>query len=189
MAQIEVDPNYGFSVLKAETWDEAKEQFRQFGSNWIFRGQAQSDWLLTTSLERITGWTPGSPLEGEIFDAFSRQAHNYLEPQSVPQGDIEWWALMQHHGVPTRLLDWTRSAYVGAFFAIDEADGDCALWALDGNWCQRTATEIARRQMPNAVPDVLENDGFLREISHIWRVFDERSSSELSFVFPVNPKR
>lgn len=94
---------------------------------------------------------------------------------------------MQHHGAPTRLLDWTRSAYVGAFFALDESDGDCALWAIDNDWCERTANEIARRKMPNAVHNVLEHDGFLRELSHIWG--NQNKNSEWSFVFPVRPKR
>jgi hypothetical protein len=43
---------------------------------------------------------------------------------------MEWLALLQHHGGPTRLFDITRSFFVATFFAIDGARGDVALWAF-----------------------------------------------------------
>jgi hypothetical protein len=42
---------------------------------------------------------------------------------------LEWLALMQHHGAPTRLLDFTWSPYVAAFFALERATADAAIWA------------------------------------------------------------
>jgi hypothetical protein len=44
---------------------------------------------------------------------------------------FEWLALMQHHGAPTRLIDFTWSPHVAAFFALDRARGPAAIWALD----------------------------------------------------------
>ena len=42
---------------------------------------------------------------------------------------------MQHHGAPTRLLDFTYSVYVAAYFALENADSDgCAVWAVNGPW-------------------------------------------------------
>jgi len=47
--------------------------------------------------------------------------------------ELEWLALMRHYGAPTRLLDWTTSPYVAAFFATAEAkpDESSAIWAID----------------------------------------------------------
>ena len=43
-----------------------------------------------------------------------------------------WWALMQHHGAPTRLLDWSASPYVAAYFAAqqDGTNSDGAVWCF-----------------------------------------------------------
>jgi hypothetical protein len=51
---------------------------------------------------------------------------------------------MQHHGVPTRFLDWTKSAYVAMYFAFEEAPPQegCALWAIDLEWLEKKAREL-----------------------------------------------
>jgi FRG domain len=79
--------------------------------------------------------------EAEMIEDFRRAAHHYLKPGELPHVDdkLEWLALMQHYGAPTRLLDFTRSPYVAAFFALSEARDGSAVWALDANWCHATA--------------------------------------------------
>jgi len=103
--------------------------------NWCFRGQADARWPLHCSLSRHVvvskvckdAW---ALQEGRIRRIFERKSHLFLG--SPPVGDeLEWLALMQHHGAPTRLLDFTWSPYVAAFFALERATGDAAVWALN----------------------------------------------------------
>ena len=46
-------------------------------------------------------------------------------------GTIDWWTLMQHHGAPTSVLDWSHSIFVALYFAVTgKPDLDCAIWAV-----------------------------------------------------------
>ena len=103
--------------------------------NWAFRGQADSTWPLESALTRHTkvadvcqeAWPEQ---EKRIRRIFRRKSHLFLDD---PPGDdeLEWLALMQHHGTPTRLLDFTWSPYVAAFFALERASSDAAVWAIN----------------------------------------------------------
>jgi hypothetical protein len=97
-------------------WDTPSEHFESLGSEWVYRGQRDAGWDLTTSLERHgpEGRTlPGA--EAELLRQFKRRAHVYLAPHHIASDTGEWLALMQHFGAPTRLLDVTRSRYVAAY--------------------------------------------------------------------------
>ena len=116
---------------------------------YVFRGQADASWLLEPSLLRHlrTVADPGAArkIEELLETEFLAQAFSFQETQGVwmylaEAGRTERWAFMQHHGCPTRLLDWTASAYVAAYFAVSELpDRDGALFvvgaaALDQHW-------------------------------------------------------
>ncbi len=108
---------------------------------WLFRGVPRS-LSLETSLERALS-DAGVPLkrapqvEVQLLKEFKRRAHQY-QLRLPGEGDVlGWLSLMQHHGAPTRLLDWTYSFYVAAFFALADATSNsrrkrenCYVWAL-----------------------------------------------------------
>jgi FRG domain-containing protein len=78
-----------------------------------------------------------SRLESELLRDFRRAYHHYSQHIPAPDAIIEWISLMQHHGAPTRLLDCTYSIYVAAYFALESADSDCAVWAINAPWALR----------------------------------------------------
>jgi hypothetical protein len=100
----------------------------------VYRGAAQAAAPLLTSLDRLGGVTPPhskAELEEHLLRNFIRYSRPHLD-QSRPHNDWELLMLAQHHGVPTRLLDWSYSPLVAAFFATRPGhDGDRAVWRLD----------------------------------------------------------
>jgi hypothetical protein len=118
---------------------------------WAFRGQSNADWDLSPSLERALQAKRElqkvsiieEAEESDLLTQFKRRASHYLSDTPAEDDDLEWLALMQHHGAPTRLLDWTRSPYVGLFFAIEEAElgQPAALWAVHTGALERDAED------------------------------------------------
>lgn len=91
-----------------------------------FRGQSKSEWSLVPKLQR--GDVKCSA-EVYLISRFKQNATLLL--QQRPKDDFEWLFLMQHHSMPTRLLDWSESPLVGMYFAVTEnRDDEGALWVL-----------------------------------------------------------
>jgi hypothetical protein len=118
------------------SWSEYLELIREDYLNWAFRGHAGADWKLVPTITRELENRHVNPkywLEQEhrILWVFQRKVIHYLSNPPHIGDTFRWLALMQHSGAPTRLLDFTWSAYVAAFFALESATGDAAVWALN----------------------------------------------------------
>lgn len=95
----------------------------------MFRGQAKKEWELLPSIARIDesnlpstyqdGWRG---IERDILNRFKKQAIRFLEKE--PSTKIDWMIQAQHHGVPTRLLDWSTNPLKALYFAVENPAHD-----------------------------------------------------------------
>ena len=107
-----------------------------------FRGCARADFELAPSLYRhptIKGISDLLELENRLINRFRQRSAPY---QARMSDDWEYLFLMQHFGVPTRLLDWTENPYIALYFALTGAclqhpgtpfddPPDSAVWVLN----------------------------------------------------------
>jgi hypothetical protein len=91
-----------------------------------YRGQKDARWGLIPGEYRFPFINPD-----EIRSEFMLKAKAMLK--RIPDTNWEWYFIMQHHGLPTRLLDWTEGAMIGLYFALSQDTGksDAAVWVLD----------------------------------------------------------
>lgn len=109
-----------------KSWDPKIKRFR---SHYVFRGLSDESYELKTSLMRLGGDYP--KMEKLLLRNFRKYAHNDV----VPQDSIwNWLSIAEHHGLPTRLLDWTISPLVAAHFAtcnLEKFNLNSAIWCVD----------------------------------------------------------
>jgi|HubBroStandDraft_6_1064221.scaffolds.fasta_scaffold13086_4 hypothetical protein len=141
---------------------------------WVFRGHKSTKYPLRPSIERDAAKKPFSwaALELKVLEEFQSRARMHLNSSDVPQQDdrLSWLALMQHYGVPTRLLDFTLSPYVALYFALrnrtrEELAESIEVWAIDAH----ALMEIAKKR---------ERDAYKQEYEY----FQKNSGTTISLV-------
>jgi len=122
--------------VRVATWTELQEavfegawrgEINRFRSGFVFRGAPRASHSLATSLQ-TGGYVPH---ERHLLTSFRKYAL-----RNAVHGDWVWnWlSLAKHHGLPTRLLDWSYSPFVAMHFAtqnLKDYDEDAAIWCVD----------------------------------------------------------
>lgn len=122
-----------YRETKIDSWNDAKGFFEELDIHFIFRGQSDANWFLKTSIERCSFFSKSYHVEYDFVKDFQRGAYTFADQTALPRVHdyLSWLALMQHHGAPTRFLDFTYSPYIACFFAFERAEQECAIWAMD----------------------------------------------------------
>jgi len=101
------------------------------GSTSWYRGHGSIAWTLTPSALRFCTLDERAKALGLLAD-FKRYGEVRLADRAAPTEQLKWVQLAQHHGLPTRLLDWTKSSAMALYFACCESfDKDGAVFVLD----------------------------------------------------------
>jgi hypothetical protein len=148
----------GMTVERATSWADLQEllfadvwnaELGRWRSDAVYRGEGRASNELSTSLQRLGG--PYPELERHLLRNFRKYAHRDAVSR---ESTWHWLALAKHHGLPTRLLDWSHSPYVALHFATENPallDVDGTVWSVD--YVQAAA------YLPPALRDVLAAEG------------------------------
>lgn len=138
-----VDSLHELLRLVTQTRDAWNKRSPDWRDPW-FRGQEDEGYSLVPGLYRDVYPNANSDDEDAIRIDFEAKSYPYLDPQRMrARTSWEHYALMQHYGLPTRLLDWSESLMVASCFAVaramrpGEIKTGAAVWMLDPFWFNR----------------------------------------------------
>jgi hypothetical protein len=134
----------GVSIVELSSW----KMFHSFiekslldSKSCIFRGQRDTSWKLEPSFDRLVHNCGKEPTEEILrehlkkFQYSKRGRHQHSNSNEF--GDDDWWALGQHYGLATPLLDWTESPFIASYFAFLEKNNGSnnkrVIYVLDKN--------------------------------------------------------
>jgi hypothetical protein len=143
----------------------------------VFRGQSNQRWPLLTSLEREADQYSVSRIqlweeEKYILAEFKSRAHHYIQSPPGDNETLEWLALIRHYGGVSRLLGFTDSFYISAFFALETATPteNASIWAinsatLSSNYIKKFGSDIdSSKSYPyNLKPHINRAESYVNE--------------------------
>lgn len=196
--------------VELDTWDQCLRLILNDGGPMTYyRGQRNHQWPLSSSLERFiesslersepakyeAGYGPNdlskiglwaALAERKLLQSFQDHVLSFGIPNMPPHVDrLGWWEVMQHHGAPTRLLDWTLSPFIGLWFAFEhhlDGQGDVALWVFNARSC-----EIANKELLVNVNDKPDTD-FIDSREWQNRLVNEAMRAGSALLLPVKPR-
>ena len=148
-------------VVEFDKWEE----FRKFieknffhKRSFIFRGQRDSEWKLETTLDRLIKQLPEKLQTEKIVDGHLDRFKKCIRGKRGPnptnlENSSDIWALGQHYGLATPLLDWSHSPYIATFFAFSSntkpSTEKRSIYAIEINWLKKKEEEIETKFKEN----------------------------------------
>ncbi|HKU76204.1 MAG TPA: FRG domain-containing protein [Pyrinomonadaceae bacterium] len=131
--------------IKIETVMQLFERIGDYDDRTMFRGQVDK-WPLLPTIARlhrsVLGYDDWRGFHEDTVERFKRQSRPHFRER--PVSEVEWLVHAQHHGLPTRLLDWTSNPLKGLFFSVDNPQydrTDGVLWKLEPTHWWETITD------------------------------------------------
>lgn len=112
---------------RLESWEDFDQVVKHYcdndaEGNYVFRGQKHYTWQLEPTLDRLVSGAVTKDIAEKQLHNFRLSTRGRINDKAILSSDSELWALGQHHGLATPLLDWSRSPYVALFFAFEGSD-------------------------------------------------------------------
>ena len=125
------------------------EEFGSKNEDWMFRGQADASWMLVPK----AGREDFKKIDDmELLRDWKKSAVSFVE--RAPEDDWDWLTLAQHHGLATRLLDWTINPLAAAYFAVrdlQDKDGVLVLFLGGIQYLRFHVTSGANRRRSRSI--------------------------------------
>jgi hypothetical protein len=170
---------HAIELLLSDSWQQGLKRYR---SSLVFRGLSDESFDLKTSLIRLGG--PYAGLESHLIRNFRKYAQ--LGDADLHYSEWKWLTIGQHHGLPTRLLDWTYSPFVALhFLTADQSkmDRDGAVWCVDYVLCHRDFLPPSLKEVLEQAGSYLFTVGMLEEVTSRLSDFDQLASEPFALFF------
>jgi len=134
-----------WNTVTIDNWNDFEKKVEKLTyRKWVFRGQSDSSWGIKSSLYRLfedfqllfkeykgrKRKFAKDKHERLLIEKFQASAHHFIDHLPDQEDLLEWCAIMQHYGAPTRLIDVTFSPFIALYFALESGHKDCSVFAI-----------------------------------------------------------